>query len=217
MITKFYKKISIDYEFNDLEPVIFFRSFRYHYFILSQQYADDLNEIINIFFKNDEDKPGLTELLKEEIDITNDKKKNENIRFLAGGLFNHNFFFKGLCKKEKNKNNEEKINPDLLSLVEECFSDLENLKRELIKNYAELEGSGWTWLVLNKKNKLEIINTKDNKTPCFFLFKPLMVIDAWEHVFLWDYGFKKVEFAKNLLDNIINWQRVNKLFLKYYL
>ncbi len=67
-------------------------------------------------------------------------------------------------------------------------------------------GSGWAWVVLNKKNKLEIITTKNADSPLTLNMIPLLVIDVWEHAYYLDYQNGRATHLTAILDNLVNWQ-----------
>jgi superoxide dismutase len=69
----------------------------------------------------------------------------DDIRFFGGGLINHNFFFTHLTKFKPNKKEQEgekKISLTLLNLIEKDFTNLERLKKELVKSALKVRGSG---------------------------------------------------------------------------
>ena len=74
-------------------------------------------------------------------------------------------------------------------------------------------GSGWTWLVLDG-NQLKILNTSGHENPITHGKIPLLVIDLWEHAYYLKYQNRKNEYIESFF-NIINWKKVNELFLKY--
>ena len=67
-------------------------------------------------------------------------------------------------------------------------------------------GSGWAWLALNKRNKLEILTTKNADSPLTLNMTPLLVIDVWEHAYYLDYQNSRANHLNAVLDNLANWQ-----------
>jgi len=142
----------------------------------------------------------------------------DDVRFFGGGLINHNFFFAHLTKfnsNQKEHEREEKISLAFLNLIQEKFTNLEKLKKELVKSALKVRGSGWTWLVLNKEGKLEIINTANQDGPWSLHLRPLIAIDVWEHAYYLDYGAKREEYVKKLLQHLLNWEYINRIYLNY--
>lgn len=69
-------------------------------------------------------------------------------------------------------------------------------------------GSGWTWLVKNKNQELEIINTSNADTP---VRQPnltsLLTVDVWEHAYYIDYRNARPDYLKHFWE-LVNWSFV---------
>lgn len=212
-----YKRINLSefYELNELEPIIYFKTMYYHYEILHKNYETKLNETLR-GTEIEKRFPSLKELM-ENLDKLPVELKDD-VRFFGGGLINHNFFFAHLAKFEDNQKackNRRKANFPLLNLIQEEFANLEKLKKELEKSALKIRGSGWTWLVLNSDNKLEIINTVNQDGPWSLHLRPLIAIDVWEHAYYLDYGANRQEYVKKLINFLLNWEYINQLYLDY--
>jgi Fe-Mn family superoxide dismutase len=59
-------------------------------------------------------------------------------------------------------------------------------------------------LVLDKNNQLQIINTANQDGPWSLQLKPLIAIDVWEHAYYLDYGANREEYAKKLVNYLLN-------------
>src|ERR1043165_2396388 len=120
----------------------------YHYVILHKNYETKLLETLRgreIQKESEIEKqyPTLIKLMENLEQLPEEKRKN--IRFFGGGLINHNFYFAHLAKFKPNRKEhelEEKISPELLKLIQEKFTSLERLKKELVKNASQVQGSG---------------------------------------------------------------------------
>jgi Fe-Mn family superoxide dismutase len=44
---------------------------------------------------------------------------------------------------------------------------------------------------------------------------PLVAIDVWEHAYYLDYGANRKDYVKNLLNHLLNWEYINKIYLNY--
>ena len=132
-----YKRIKLPYDLNGLEPFVFFNTMRYHYSILHRNYELKLNETLK---GSEIEKQSLSlEKLMENIDNLPEELKND-INFFGGGLINHNFFFAHLT--EMSKSSEEAISEELMEIIKKKFTDLTNLKKNLVKNALKIRGSG---------------------------------------------------------------------------
>lgn len=67
-------------------------------------------------------------------------------------------------------------------------------------------GSGWAWVALTKRGKLEILTTKNADSPLTMNMTPLLVIDVWEHAYYLDYQNSRANHLSAVLDNLVNWQ-----------
>ncbi|HTZ41942.1 MAG TPA: Fe-Mn family superoxide dismutase, partial [Candidatus Omnitrophota bacterium] len=75
-------------------------------------------------------------------------------------------------------------------------------------------GSGWAWLVLNPASKkLEIMSTSNQDSPLTLGKIPVLCIDVWEHAYYLKYQNMRDSYIDNFF-NVINWNQVNKNFLK---
>jgi Fe-Mn family superoxide dismutase len=126
----------------------------------------------------------------------------------GGGFYNHSIFWK-LLSKNKPFNHESEIGKAIL----EKFQSYENFKEELTNSALTLFGSGWAWLVLNENKGLEIVQTKNQDSVISQNKIPLILIDVWEHAYYLKYQNKRPEYIENFF-NIINWEKVNELFLE---
>ena len=126
-----------------------------------------------------------------------------NILFNLGGILNHQLFFGILGKGEMSESFKNKIIED--------FGSISNFKEEFIKNANYVVGSGYTFLVLNKDNKLEIINTSNEDTPYSYGLKPIMNLDLWEHAYFLDYQNNRQEYINNFF-SIVDFSKVSKIY-----
>ena len=218
-----YQRIKLPYELNELEWVISFKTMYYHYNILHKNYELKLLETLRGRKADEESEiekqfPTLEELMENLEQLP--EKIRDDVRFFGGGLINHNFFFAHLAKfdpKRKEHELEKKISLDLLDFIQKHkdFSNLEKLKKKLVESALKIKGSGWTWLVLNKNGKLEIINTANQDSPWLLHCRPLIAIDVWEHAYYLDYGAKRQEYVEKLVKHLLSWEYISKLYLDY--
>ena len=130
-------------------------------------------------------------------------KERGNILFNLGGVLNHQLFFSILGEGE--------ISESLKNKLIEDFGSVENFKNEFIKQANYVVGSGYTFLVLNKDNKLEIINTSNEDTPYSYDLKPIMNLDLWEHSYYLDYQDNKEEYINNFF-SFVDFDKVSKIY-----
>lgn len=195
-----YERIKLDY--TTLESYIDNKTLDLHYNAHYKGYTDNLNKYLKKHNYNYEYDPIY---LAKNIDILPMEDRDE-ILFNLGGYLNHSLYFYILTDKKKS------IPTPFIEIINKHFVSFDNFKNEFINMATELKGSGYTFLVLDKNNKLRIINTSNQDTPYYYGFIPIMTIDVWEHA----YYLKHYNKRKNYLEaifNIIDWDKVYKLYL----
>ena len=112
-------------------------------------YIDNLNKLIeNTPYEN----VSLVEIIQKSADKPDEQKIFNN----AAQIYNHDFFFHGMCPKCTVQIPDEII---------EQFGSAENFKKQFKSAATSLFGSGYTWLVRDGDNTLRIINTANADTP----------------------------------------------------
>ena len=195
-----YKRITLDYK--SLEPYIDDRTLDLHYNIHYRNYTDKLNKYlkdINYNYKYS------AEYLAKNIDILPMENRDE-ILFNLGGYLNHSLYFYNLTDKKK------EIPKELLDEINKYFGSFSLFKEEFIDMALEVKGSGYTFLVLDKNNKLRIINTSNQDTPYYYGFIPIMTIDVWEHSYYLKYNNKRNDYLTQIF-NIIDFDKVYNLYI----
>lgn len=195
-----YKRITLDYK--SLDPYIDDRTVDLHYNAHYRNYTDKLNKYLNNINYDYKDSPIY---LAKHIDILPMENRDE-ILFNLGGYLNHSLYFYNLTNKKKD------IPIELLNLINKYFGSFSLFKEEFIDMAMEVKGSGYTFLVMDKNNKLRIINTSNQDTPYYYGFTPIMTIDVWEHAYYLKYTYLRKKYLENIFD-IIDFDKVYKLYL----
>ena len=197
---KEYERIKLDY--TSLKPVVDDRTLNLHYNVHYRNYTDKLNELlrkINYDYKN------TAIYLAKNIDIIPMEERDE-VLFNLGGYLNHSLYFYNLTDKKK------KIPDEMIELINKHFGSFSLFKEEFISMAKEVKGSGYTFLVLDKNNKLRIINTSNQDTPYYYGFIPIMTIDVWEHAYYLKYTYERGKYLENIF-NIVDFEKVYNLYL----
>lgn len=195
-----YKRITLDYK--SLDPYIDDRTLDLHYNAHYRNYTDKLNKYLNDINYDYKDSPIY---LAKHIDILPMENRDE-ILFNLGGYLNHSLYFYNLTNKKKD------IPIELLNLINKYFGSFSLFKEEFIDMAMEVKGSGYTFLVMDKNNKLRIINTSNQDTPYYYGFTPIMTIDVWEHAYYLKYTYLRKKYLENVF-YIIDFDKVYKLYL----
>ena len=154
-------------------------------------YINNLNDLIE---NTPYEQISLTEIIQQ----SSKEPENQKIFNNAAQIYNHNFFFHGMCP-----NCETQIPQEII----EQFGSAENFKQQFKTMATSLFGSGYTWLVRDGED-LKIINTINADTPIAHNMKPILNLDVWEHAYYLDYKNKRADFIDSFLNNLVNWDFV---------
>ena len=194
-----YEKIKLDY--NSLEPFIDDETLNLHYNKHYGKYLDNLNRLLK---ENNYKFTSLYDLI-ENIDKINLNDRGE-ILFNLGGVINHSLYFYNMSNSGNNIPSGE------LGLeINKVYGSYDNFKKEFKKSALNLEGSGYTFLVLDN-NKLKIINTSNQDSPYYYGFIPILALDLWEHSYYLKYKNRKDEYIDAWF-NLIDFKKTNKLYV----
>ncbi len=181
--------MKLPYEMNALEPTISEETLQYHYGKHHQKYVDTLNSLIK----------GTD--LEDQTLINIIKRSNGPTFNNAAQVFNHNFYWLGLCPTKTSASVE------LQEYIERDFGSMQGFQEEFTANATKNFASGWTWLVLKDK-KLEILNTSNADTPIKHDLIPLLTCDVWEHAYYIDYRNARPQYLDQWW-KIVNWNFVS--------
>ncbi|WP_026887800.1 superoxide dismutase [Clostridium beijerinckii] len=198
-----YEKVELTYSYNSLEPYIDEETVKIHYTRHLQGYVDKLNNVLKGYEKFTEGKT-LEQILSNPNKIP--KKIYQDVINQGGGVLNHNLYFSILFPYPK-KEPEGK----LLSEIVSTFGSLEMLKKLVSEAAINKFGSGYGWLVKDKRGKLKVANSSNQDTPLSFGFTPILTIDVWEHSYYLKYKNLRGDYVKNIW-NLIDWARVEELY-----
>ena len=189
----------LGYAYDALEPFIDAKTMEIHHTKHHQAYIDKLNAALEKY-KNLQNKD-VEDLLKDLNKIPEDIRTA--VRNHGGGHSNHSFFWK-LLKKDV------KFSGDIAKNIEKTFGSYEEFKKKFREAALGRFGSGWAWLVLNKR-KLEIMSTANQDSPLSEGKVPVLGLDMWEHSFYIKHNANKAAYLEDFF-HVINWEQVNKHF-----
>ncbi|MEK6850419.1 MAG: superoxide dismutase [Nanoarchaeota archaeon] len=189
----------LPYAFDSLEPFIDAKTMEIHHTKHHQAYVDKLNDALS---KHPEiaDKP-IEELLKNTADVPEDIRTA--IKNHGGGHVNHSFFWKLLKKEQEAKGK-------IISAIEKEFGSLDKFKEQFTASALGRFGSGWVWLVLNRR-KLEIYSTGNQDSPLMENKIPLLGLDIWEHSYYLKHMWNRKAYVEDWW-NVVNWKKVEELY-----
>ena len=192
---KMYKKIKLNYD--SLEPVIDLQTLDLHYNKHYQKYLDNLNSLVGNYSGS------VIDIIKN-IDAFPLNKRGE-ILYNAGGVYNHELYFKSM-------NNKPFTTNELVKALFLKYGSLEKFQEKFIKVANKMVGSGYTFLVL-KDNGFDIINMPNYENPYTYGMIPLLALDLWEHAYYLKYYNNRNLYINNFF-SIINFDNANEIYEK---
>ncbi len=194
----------LPYPYDALEPHIDARTMEIHYTKHHAAYVTNLNAALDKH--PDLHKKSLDDLLKGLNSVPEDIRGA--VRNNGGGHLNHSMFW--LIMK-KGGGGEPK--GELGDAIGKAFGGFAAFKDKVTNAGMTRFGSGWSWLVITKDGKLDVISTPNQDNPVMDGHKPVMGVDVWEHAYYLKYQNKR----KDYLDawwNVVNWDEIAARYAK---
>jgi Fe-Mn family superoxide dismutase len=160
-----------------------------------QAYVTALNGLIE---KNDALKgKSLVDLIK----ISCGKADLEPVFNNAGQHWNHSTFWLSLSP------NGGRIPGTLEQKLTEDFGSVDKFKTTFKESAVGEFGSGWTWLVLDRAGKLQVVKTGNAASPIATgAGRVLLALDVWEHAYYVDFRNRRPDFTDNFLNKLANYE-----------
>ena len=137
--------------------------------------------------------------------------KNMALRNNGGGYYNHNLYWRVMAP-----NGGGSPSGELADAINAAYGTFEEFKNQFAKAGATRFGSGWAWLCVHKGGKVEVCSTPNQDNPlmpdsgCSGF--PILGMDVWEHAYYLNYQNRRPDYM-NAFFNVINWNKVNELYL----
>ncbi|MBK7704765.1 MAG: superoxide dismutase [Acidobacteria bacterium] len=184
---------ALPYKDDALAPLISANTISFHYGKHHKGYADNLNKLA----KGTE----FESLTLEQVVMQSAKKKNAAIFNNAAQIWNHDFYWRSM-----RPNGGGKPSGKMLDKINESFGDWDKFRKAFADTTVSQFGTGWGWLVADKKGKLSVIKTGDADVPMTQGLKPLLTIDVWEHAYYLDYQNRRAAYVDAVIDKLLNWE-----------
>jgi len=195
-----YKAQKLDYNPNSLSDFIDKETMDVHYNGHYKTYIKKLNDLLP------DDKTIPIEVLIKKISRYNRKVRNN-----AGGVYNHQLFWKMLSP------NKTKPSEELLDKIIKDFGSYDDFRKKFERVAQDKFGSGWVWLVVGSNGKLRVTSTSNQDNPEMNNIrgggKVLLGLDIWEHAYYLSYRNKRDQYIKNFW-KVVNWDFVNSEYQK---
>jgi Fe-Mn family superoxide dismutase len=188
----------LPYEIGALEPVISGQTMDFHYGKHHRTYVNNLNQLLE-----QQAEALATGNLQKGIGLT------QQIRFNGGGHLNHTLFWDSLCPKADSALPES---GPLFDAIVEGWGSVDEFIKVFNQRTAAIQGSGWGWLVYNKRKESLSYRTTANQdyiTDVSPYLVPIINVDIWEHAYYMDYRNSRPSYL-NKIWTIINWQKAEE-------
>ena len=190
----------LGYAYDALEPFIDAKTMEIHHTKHHQAYIDKLNAAI----KGNAALEALpVESLVARLDEVPEAMRSA-VRNHGGGHANHSFFWPTLKK-------DVAAQGPAVEAIARKFGSLDAFREAFANAATLLFGSGWAWLTVSG-GELEIVTTANQDSPLALGKTPVLGLDVWEHAYYLKYQNRRPEYISAFF-HIINWERVNELYL----
>lgn len=196
-----YSLPKLPYAYDAMEPHIDAKTMEIHYTKHHQTYVDKLNAALEKFPEL-ASKP-IEELLRDFASVPEAIKTP--VKNHGGGHANHSLFWTILGHQT------DQPTGALLDAVTQCCGNLGSFKEHFSTQATGVFGSGWTWLVVNPDNSVEIMTTPNQDSPLMNGKTPVMGLDVWEHAYYLKYQNRRPEYIEAFW-SVINWPEVERRF-----
>jgi Fe-Mn family superoxide dismutase len=186
----------LPYELDALEPHMSAETLEYHYGKHHKAYIDKTNQLLEA------PTAWQDELTLEGIVQTSSGPLFNN----AAQAWNHSFFWHCLAPKAKGEPKGE-----LMDAILASFGSFEHFKQVFSDKAVGVFGSGWTWLIKDRGDRLSVVTTANGDTPIVGDELPLLTLDVWEHAYYIDYRNQRAKFVEAFW-KLVNWDFVAENF-----
>ena len=191
---------TLPYNYSGLEPMISTTTVNIHYNKHEKGYLDRLNKFLREAGYNGN-------YTIPEIILNIDKFPIEyrgDILYNAGGVVNHDLYWNSMGKLSL-------ASGKLLEKIVDVYGSYDSFKKKFIEEANKVIGSGYTFLVMDNKNNLNIINLSNQDSPLSYGYEPLFTIDLWEHAYYLDYQNRRADYINNFF-SIVNFDEASKKY-----
>jgi superoxide dismutase, Fe-Mn family len=183
---KKYELPKLDYEYNALEPIISEKIMKLHHDKHHAGYVDKANAAIEKLEKGAKDAATM-----------------RSLSFNLNGHLMHEIFWKNM----KAPKDDNAPSGNIKGVIEKNFGSFENFKNQFEESANTVEGSGWAVLCSDGEKNLFVTQIEKHNLMHLINFKPILVLDVWEHSYYLDYENRKPDFVKNFW-KVVNWDDV---------
>ena len=197
-----YQLPPLPYAYDALEPHIDARTMEIHHAKHHATYVTNLNKLLEgqVKFVN---RP-LEEIIADISVLPEDLR--QGVRNNGGGHLNHSLFWHVMSPGKGGEPEGQ-----LAGAIRSAYGGLDRFKEEFTKAALGRFGSGWGWLCVDNRGRLEIVSTPNQDSPIMLGARPVLGIDVWEHAYYLQYQNRRADYIEAWW-NLVNWERVAELY-----
>ena len=124
----------------------------------------------------------------------------------AGQHYNHVHFWQWM-----KPNGGGQLPGSLEKKIAEDLGGVDKMKEDFVQAGVTQFGSGWCWIAV-RNGKLEIMKTPNGENPLVHGATPILGCDVWEHSYYIDYRNRRPDYLKAFLENLVNWEHVERMY-----
>ncbi|MEI4928708.1 superoxide dismutase [Aeromonas caviae] len=194
---------ALPYAYDALEPHIDAKTMEIHHSRHHQTYVTNLNAALA-------DLPELAALPLEALLARIDSLPAQvqgAVRNHGGGHANHSLFWQVMSPQGGGEPDGE-----LAAAMERDLGGLEAFKQAFTQAALSRFGSGWAWLVVDGRGKLQVVSSANQDSPLMEGLTPILGLDVWEHAYYLKYQNKRPDYIAAFY-NVIDWNEVARRYV----
>lgn len=194
---------ALPYAYDALEPHIDAKTMEIHHSRHHQTYVTNLNAALA-------DLPALAALPLEALLARIDSLPAQvqgAVRNHGGGHANHSLFWQVMSPQGGGEPDGE-----LAAAIERDLGGLESFRQAFTQAALSRFGSGWAWLVVDGRGKLQVVSSANQDSPLMEGLTPILGLDVWEHAYYLKYQNKRPDYIAAFY-NVIDWDEVARRYV----
>ncbi len=194
---------ALPYAYDALEPHIDAKTMEIHHSRHHQTYVTNLNAALA-------DLPELAALPLEALLARIDSLPAQvqgAVRNHGGGHANHSLFWQVMSPAGGGEPGGE-----LAAAILRDLGGLEAFKQAFTQAALSRFGSGWAWLVVDGRGKLQVVGSANQDSPLMEGLTPILGLDVWEHAYYLKYQNKRPDYIAAFY-NVIDWGEVARRYV----
>ncbi|MFQ2660807.1 superoxide dismutase [Aeromonas caviae] len=194
---------ALPYAYDALEPHIDAKTMEIHHSRHHQTYINNLNAALA-------DLPELAALPLEALLARIDSLPAQvqgAVRNHGGGHANHSLFWQVMSPQGGGEPDGE-----LAAAILRDLGGLEAFKQAFTQAALSRFGSGWAWLVVDGRGKLQVVSSANQDSPLMEGLTPILGLDVWEHAYYLKYQNKRPDYIAAFY-NVIDWDEVARRYV----